>query len=397
MATDFNGLRTTWNRLGEIDPLWAVLSDDAKKGGRWDVDEFFESGRVEVDDVLGRIDAAMVATGLHAGAHHRALDFGCGVGRISQALSRHVDEVDGVDIAASMVERARTLKPPANIHFHLSTGELLEQFDDGYFDLVYTAHVLQHMEPVYQREYVGEFFRVLRPGGIAMLEVVTEPVRGASEALPDEAFHADITVVSAPPRLAPSATAPVVVRARNSSPHRWPSVGTDGWYVVTLGGHWWPVDRTTGERRSTESLPEPRRAKFPDDVGPGEETELTLLATAPEAPGDYRLAVDLVQEGVGWFASRGGTPVDTAVIEVRAPGSWQRASAKARRAFSRRPEQADEPVMEMHGTNDATLREWVTAAGGRVLTSFDWDDVSKSRSQDWQRRGYVCLYPEPGS
>ncbi len=36
----------------------------------------------------------------------RALDFGCGVGRLTQALARHFNIVDGVDIAPSMIELA---------------------------------------------------------------------------------------------------------------------------------------------------------------------------------------------------------------------------------------------------------------------------------------------------
>ena len=34
-------LRRVWERLGGDDPLWAVLSDSRKRGGRWDIDEFF--------------------------------------------------------------------------------------------------------------------------------------------------------------------------------------------------------------------------------------------------------------------------------------------------------------------------------------------------------------------
>ncbi len=394
MATDFDGLRRVWNRLGEIDPLWAVLSDDAKKGGRWDVDEFFESGRVEVDEVLRRTDEALVAAGRSAGPRERALDFGCGVGRISQGLSRHVGQVDGVDIAESMVRRAGELSRTDNVRFVLSSGELLEQFDDDEFDLVYTAHVLQHMEPTYQQQYVTEFFRVLRDGGVAMLEFVTEPVRGASAALPDEAFRAELTVLDAPTSMRPSDLSTVRVRLRNGGPHAWPSIGTDGWYLVTLGAHWWPVDAQSGHHATTESAEEAHRAWLPTDLAAGEEVELVLPITAPAKLGAYRLALDPVQEGVDWFVRRGNTPVETEVIRVGEPSGWHRTAEAARRAARRPGRQAEpepEPVMEMHGIPDETIQGWVEAAGGRVLTSFDWDEVSRSASRDWQRRGYVCV------
>lgn len=36
-----------------------------------------------------------------------ALDFGCGVGRLTQALAAHFDEVTGVDISPSMIKLAK--------------------------------------------------------------------------------------------------------------------------------------------------------------------------------------------------------------------------------------------------------------------------------------------------
>ena len=398
MPTDFNALRTTWNRLGELDPLWAVLTDDAKKGGRWDVDEFFETGRVEVDDVMRRVDAAVTADGRQPRTLERALDFGCGVGRISKALGRHAGRVDGVDIADSMIRRARRLNRVDNVRFQVSSGELLEQFDDETFDLIYTAHVLQHMETTYQRRYVTEFFRILRPDGVTMLELVTEPVRGASAPLPDQAFRAEMAVLDAPNAVRPSQPSTVAVRLRNVSPHTWPSVGTDGWYLVTVGGHWWPVDEVSGERSSTESRPEPARAPLPSDLSPGDEVELCLQFRAPDEPGAYRLALDPVQEGVDWFAKRGCTPAETPVIKVAEPRGWrQRTASIARQTvgrMARRRQEGPEPVMEMHGIDDATIRGWIDVAGGRVLASFDWDELSRSQSRDWQRRGYICVREE---
>ena len=140
------------------------------------------------------------------------------------------------------------------------------------------------MEPTYQQQYVTEFFRVLRAGGVAMLEFVTEPVRGASAALPDEAFRAGLTVLDAPTSLRPSEASTVRVRLRNAGPHPWPSIGTDGWYLVTLGAHWWPVDEQSGDRASTKSAEEAHRAFLPADLAAGEEVELVLPVSAPPSP-----------------------------------------------------------------------------------------------------------------
>lgn len=44
-------LQRNWDGLARHDAMWAVLSDPAKFGRRWDRDEFFASGRAEIADL----------------------------------------------------------------------------------------------------------------------------------------------------------------------------------------------------------------------------------------------------------------------------------------------------------------------------------------------------------
>src|SRR4051794_28195503 len=97
-------LRQHWQRFGHDDPLWAVLTLPGTKGGRWDTESFFATGVEEID----RLMSELTPLGVPA-QRRRAMDFGCGVGRLTQALCRHFEHVDGLDIAASMLERARAL------------------------------------------------------------------------------------------------------------------------------------------------------------------------------------------------------------------------------------------------------------------------------------------------
>ena len=99
---DLDALAHTWDVLGEHDPLWAVLTRPGTQGGRWDVEEFFLEGAEQVDGALGLVEGEI---GWHL-ATGAALDFGCGVGRLTQALCRRFDRVDGVDIAPSMIRGA---------------------------------------------------------------------------------------------------------------------------------------------------------------------------------------------------------------------------------------------------------------------------------------------------
>src|SRR5262249_17960982 len=96
-------VRHQWTTLGERDPLWAILSENDKKDGGWDQDAFFKTGIDEIAEVLR---AAESLAPLRRGS---AVDFGCGVGRLSQALSMHFERVIGVDIAESMIRKANEL------------------------------------------------------------------------------------------------------------------------------------------------------------------------------------------------------------------------------------------------------------------------------------------------
>ncbi len=75
-------LQRNWDNLGRTDPLWAVLTDPEKKGNRWQLAEFFATGVGEVSALLRWIEPVGVSL-----RRAKALDFGCDVGRLTQALA----------------------------------------------------------------------------------------------------------------------------------------------------------------------------------------------------------------------------------------------------------------------------------------------------------------------
>ena len=80
--------------------------------------------------------------------HRRALDFGCGVGRLTQALADYVDHAVGVDIAPSMIELARRHNTHGSrCEYIVNDTDHLSRFADQIFDVVYTGRVLQHIAP----------------------------------------------------------------------------------------------------------------------------------------------------------------------------------------------------------------------------------------------------------
>ncbi len=148
-------LADTWNKLGEKDAMWAIYSDDPSKlGGRWKPEEFFETGRMEIAGVI----SALETLGKRP-RFRKALDFGCGVGRLSRALSAVSENVVAVDIAPSMIAQGRSMHENFhNIEWVLNQQADLRAFADGAFDVVYTNVVLQHMPPPMARRYISEFF-----------------------------------------------------------------------------------------------------------------------------------------------------------------------------------------------------------------------------------------------
>lgn len=163
-------LRRNWDGLGRVDPLWAILAYPERHRGGWDghEDDFFATGRQAVDEVvamLGRVCAMPTST-------QRAMDFGCGAGRLTQGLAGHFERVDGVDIAASMVELAsRHNRAGDRVEYHLNEASDLALFDDDTFDLLLSIIVLQHIPNELKTGYLREFLRVLRPGGVAAFTV----------------------------------------------------------------------------------------------------------------------------------------------------------------------------------------------------------------------------------
>lgn len=168
-------VRRTYEQLGRDDPLYAVLSRHGHSGGRWDPHEFFATGRAEVAAALEYVRG--LGLPLRTGS---ALDFGCGVGRLTQALAEHFDTVIGVDIAASMVENARAFnRHGERVRYLVNTTDELSVLDDGAFDFVYSSITLQHIPPESAQRYIREFFRVLAPGGVALFNVPDGPTFSA--------------------------------------------------------------------------------------------------------------------------------------------------------------------------------------------------------------------------
>jgi SAM-dependent methyltransferase len=167
-VTRLDEQRRDWEELARLDPMWAVVSAPDRRFGRWDTDEFFATGEREV--------AALLARGRELGvpAQERdALEFGCGLGRVTRALAKRYVRAVGIDISTQMLDQARRLNAEvAGIDFVHNDAEDLSVLGDQRFDLIYSRHVLQHLPtPHLVGQYLQEMVRRVRPGGLVLVHL----------------------------------------------------------------------------------------------------------------------------------------------------------------------------------------------------------------------------------
>ena len=128
---------------------------------------------IGVEIILGCLTAA----GGGPLASLRVLDAGCGTGSYAAILRPHLGAIDAVDLNPSMLEVARgklERGPGCPIALHEASLESLP-FEDASFDAVMVNQVLHHLpdspeggRPLLRR-VLAELARVLRPGGVAIV------------------------------------------------------------------------------------------------------------------------------------------------------------------------------------------------------------------------------------
>jgi SAM-dependent methyltransferase len=149
-----------WRAIGERDPFWGVLNHEAYKADKLTpaaVADFYESGREDMAAIVARLTAA-------AGRppRGRALDFGCGVGRLTEAMCGHAEAVTGYDISPGMLAEAR--RRGGRAHY-------VEELPDGPFDWINSRIVLQHIAPEQGCRLIEALGQRLAPEGLISLHL----------------------------------------------------------------------------------------------------------------------------------------------------------------------------------------------------------------------------------
>lgn len=230
------------------------------------------------------------------------MDFGCGVGRLTQALAPAFGSVTGIDVSPTMIQLARRLnRYPDRVKYLLNERRDLSALSSATLDFIYSDIVLQHIPPSQSRVFVTEFLRTLRPGGIAVFQLTAErrPVDARItrvQAMPADAYRARIAVDGLPGAMEPGLETRVMVSVQNVSSHAW----TSQHGVIRVGNHWL-------DALGAMVIQDDGRTVITGDVAPGGRYHLPLTVKAPPAPGNHLCEVDVVHEGVTWFGDRGST------------------------------------------------------------------------------------------
>jgi 2-polyprenyl-3-methyl-5-hydroxy-6-metoxy-1,4-benzoquinol methylase len=164
----FDRHRRDWKDLASVDPYHAIDNTRSKA----DKEKVLGSGEPWLSACLARLKGL----GWDTPEHGRALDFGCGVGRLARPLASRFERVIGVDVAEEMLAEGLAIHwelERVELRLHAELKPLI--FIDSSFDFVVCLQVLQHQPNERQvRWWLHELLRVLKPGGRLVFQLPYE-------------------------------------------------------------------------------------------------------------------------------------------------------------------------------------------------------------------------------
>jgi ubiquinone/menaquinone biosynthesis C-methylase UbiE len=156
-------------RVAEQWERWAKANAQGYiTAGTYEGAQFYASGLIEVGRVI-----EILATTKSYNPEHVILDYGCGTGRHALWFSLLFKGVVGVDISATMISGAQETvaqRGIQNVALLCNQGHSLD-LPDVSVDLVFSYITLMHNGRWAVNKLLHEFFRVLKPGSLAILQL----------------------------------------------------------------------------------------------------------------------------------------------------------------------------------------------------------------------------------
>jgi SAM-dependent methyltransferase len=161
-------MQAFWDERGRENAWFFV--DDRLEYGAPDLERFWARGHENLDKLLA-------AVGARFEPDDRAVEIGCGVGRLTRHVAPRVKDVRALDISADMLRLAREHNSNLdNVDWIHGDGTTLSGVDDASADCCVSHVVFQHIpDPAITLAYVREMGRVLRNGGWAAFQISNDP------------------------------------------------------------------------------------------------------------------------------------------------------------------------------------------------------------------------------
>ncbi|MEA2237632.1 MAG: hypothetical protein QOC81_2356 [Thermoanaerobaculia bacterium] len=167
-----------WEELARREPYFALLDNAGAPevaGNSNATAPFFQAGE---DDVAALLPAIASLLGRDVPVT-RALDFGCGVGRLTLPLARRASHVVACDVAPTILEHAARNAESAGLHNVTFIGSDALP-GSGRFDFICSLLVFEHIPIAAGYDIVRVLLTLLAPGGVAALHI---PLRRQGDTL----------------------------------------------------------------------------------------------------------------------------------------------------------------------------------------------------------------------
>jgi SAM-dependent methyltransferase len=165
-----NRIKQSWEHLGDTRAHHSVLTskDFLPDSLQQNIGAFWKSGEIEVKE----IESILKRHGLQLSEVKTAVEYGCGVGRVTVPLSKRVSAMHAYDISLPHLDYAKehANEEGTTINFHLVSDPLAQLHP---CDLFYSRIVFQHNPPPIIQQLIKNALEALNPGGVAIFQVPT--------------------------------------------------------------------------------------------------------------------------------------------------------------------------------------------------------------------------------
>lgn len=157
-----------WKLWGKQDPYFGVLTDDRYRKAQ-NKNEFLQTGEDEISQLISLLNSL----GIQPGGN--ALDYGCGVGRLSIPLAKYYTNVTGIDVSEGMLSEARkNSQNLQNTDYVLYDSPLLNCLEGRKYNFINSLIVFQHIDPEQGKKILDTLLsQHLSESGVARLGFFT--------------------------------------------------------------------------------------------------------------------------------------------------------------------------------------------------------------------------------